>query len=96
MWNMAIPTAAQNIMPKIVTTSPKPPTVQPLISSTTFVALPLATEVLFAVFYGVMAAAAAISGNFSTEKAWDLFVKIVSKPLVDLYNEIIKALSGKP
>jgi hypothetical protein len=50
--------------------------------------------VLFAVFYGVMAAGAVISGNFSTEKAWDLFVKIVSKPLVDLYQQIIKALSG--
>jgi hypothetical protein len=50
--------------------------------------------VLFAVFYGVMAAGAVISGNFSTEKAWELFVKIVSKPLVDLYQQIIKALSG--
>jgi hypothetical protein len=49
--------------------------------------------VLFAVFYGVMAAGAVISGNFSTEKAWDLFVKIVSKPLVDLYNQITQALS---
>jgi hypothetical protein len=49
--------------------------------------------VLFAVFYGVMAVGAVISGNFSTEKAWDLFVKIVSKPLVDLYNQIINALS---
>jgi len=49
--------------------------------------------VLFAVFYGVMAAGAVISGNFSTEKAWDLFVKIVSKPLVDLYQQIINALS---
>jgi len=49
--------------------------------------------VLFAVFYGVMAAGAAISGNFSTEKAWELFVKIVSKPLVDLYQQIINTLS---
>jgi len=49
--------------------------------------------VLFAVFYGVMAAGAVISGNFSTEKAWDLFVKIVSKPLVDLYQQIINALT---
>ena len=49
--------------------------------------------VLFAIFYGVMAAGAAISGNFSTEKAWDLFVKIVSKPLVDLYQQIINTLS---
>ena len=52
--------------------------------------------VLFAIFYGVMAAGAAISGNFSTEKAWDLFVKIVSKPLVDLYQQIINALSPQP
>jgi hypothetical protein len=49
--------------------------------------------VLFAVFYGVMAAGAVISGNFSTEKAWELFVKIVSKPLVDLYQHIINTLS---
>jgi hypothetical protein len=48
--------------------------------------------VLFAVFYGVMAVGAVISGNFSTEKAFELFVKIVSKPFVDLYNEIMKAL----
>jgi len=52
--------------------------------------------VLFAVFYGVMAAGAVISGNFSTEKAWELFVKIVSKPLVDLYQQIINALSPQP
>lgn len=52
--------------------------------------------VLFAIFYGIMAAGAVISGNFSTEKAWDLFVKIVSKPLVDLYNQIINALSPQP
>ena len=52
--------------------------------------------VLFAVFYGVMAAGAVISGNFSTEKAWELFVKIVSKPLVDLYEQIINALSPQP
>jgi hypothetical protein len=49
--------------------------------------------VLFAIFYGIMAAGAVITGNFSTEKAWDLFVKIVSKPLVDLYQQIINALS---
>jgi hypothetical protein len=49
--------------------------------------------VLFAVFYGVMAAGAIISGEFSTEKAWELFVKIVSKPLVDLYQQIINTLS---
>jgi hypothetical protein len=52
--------------------------------------------VLFAVFYGVMAAGAAISGDFSTEKAWDLFAKIVSKPLVDLYQQIINTLSPQP
>jgi hypothetical protein len=44
--------------------------------------------VLFAIFYGVMAAAATITGNFSTSTAWDLFVKIVSKPLVELYKAI--------
>jgi len=44
--------------------------------------------VLFAIFYGIMAAAAAITGNFSTSTAWDLFVKIVSKPLVELYKTI--------
>jgi hypothetical protein len=49
--------------------------------------------VLFAIFYGVMAAGAVISGNFSTQQAWDLFVKIVSKPLVELYNQITQALS---
>jgi hypothetical protein len=49
--------------------------------------------VLFAVFYGVMAAGAIISGNFSTEKAWELFVAIVSRPLVELYQQIINALS---
>ena len=52
--------------------------------------------VLFAIFYGVMAAGAVISGNFSTEKAWELFIKIVSKPLVDLYQQIINALSPQP
>jgi hypothetical protein len=49
--------------------------------------------VMFAIFYGVMATGAVISGNFSTEKAFDLFVNIVTKPFVDLYNEIIKAIS---
>jgi len=44
--------------------------------------------VLFAIFYGIMAAGAVISGNFSTSTAWDLFVKIVSKPLVELYKAI--------
>jgi hypothetical protein len=51
--------------------------------------------VLFAIFYGVMAVGAIISGNFSTETAWDLFVKIVSKPLVDLYGQITQALSSQ-
>jgi hypothetical protein len=48
--------------------------------------------VLFFIFYGIMAAASAISGNFSTQTAWTLFVKIVSKPLVDLFNAIMKAI----
>ena len=49
--------------------------------------------VLFAIFYGIMAAASAISGNFNTNTAWDLFVKIVSKPLVELYQAIVNSLS---
>jgi hypothetical protein len=49
--------------------------------------------VLFVIFYGVLAAGAVISGQFSTEKAWQLFVAIVSKPLVDLYNQIIGSLT---
>jgi hypothetical protein len=49
--------------------------------------------VLFAIFYGIMAAGAAISGNFNTSTAWDLFVRIVSKPLVDLYGQITRTLS---
>jgi hypothetical protein len=49
--------------------------------------------VLFVIFYGVMAAGAVISGNFSTEKAWELFVAIVSKPLVELYQQIIGILT---
>jgi hypothetical protein len=44
----------------------------------------------FAVFYGIMAAAAAISGQFSVEKAWELFAKIVSKPLDELYKQVFK------
>jgi hypothetical protein len=44
--------------------------------------------VAFGIFYGIMAAAAAISGRFTVETAWDLFVKIVSKPLVELYNRV--------
>jgi len=52
--------------------------------------------VLFAIFYGIMAAAATITGRFSTETAWDLFVKIVSKPLVDLYKAVFGTQSGTP
>jgi len=52
--------------------------------------------VLFAIFYGIMAAAATITGQFSTETAWDLFVKIVSKPLVELYKAIFPSQSGTP
>jgi hypothetical protein len=48
--------------------------------------------VLFFIFYGIMAAASAISGNFSTQTAWTLFVKIVSKPLVDMFNAIMKSI----
>ena len=50
--------------------------------------------VLFAIFYGIMAAAATITGQFTTETAWDLFVKIVSKPLVDLYKAIFGTAAG--
>ena len=52
--------------------------------------------VLFIIFYGLMAAAATITGQFSTETAWDLFVKIVSKPLVDLYRAIFQSQTGAP
>ena len=52
--------------------------------------------VLFIIFYGIMAAAATITGQFSTETAWDLFVKIVSKPLVDLYKAIFPQQTGAP
>ena len=48
--------------------------------------------VLFFIFYGVMAAAASISGNFNAGTAWTLFAKVVSKPLVDLFNAIMKAI----
>jgi len=51
--------------------------------------------VLFAIFYGLMAVAASITGEFSTATAWDLFIKIVSKPLVDLYKAIFPQ-SGAP
>jgi hypothetical protein len=44
--------------------------------------------VAFGIFYGIMAAASAISGQFTVERAWDLFVRIVSKPLVELYNRV--------
>jgi hypothetical protein len=52
--------------------------------------------VLFAIFYGIMAAAATITGQFSTETAWDLFIKIVSKPLVELYKAIFPQQPGAP
>jgi hypothetical protein len=52
--------------------------------------------VLFAIFYGIMAVAATITGQFSTEKAWDLFVKIVSKPLVELYQAVFQSQTGTP
>jgi len=52
--------------------------------------------VLFAIFYGIMAAASIITGDFSTEKAWELFSKIVSKPLVDLYRAIFQSQTGAP
>ena len=48
--------------------------------------------VLFFIFYGIMAAASAISGNFNAGTAWTLFAKVVSKPLVDLFNAIMKAI----
>jgi len=47
-----------------------------------------ALGVMFAVFYGVIATAAVISGDFSTDKAFDLFFKIVTKPIQDLYDQI--------
>jgi hypothetical protein len=52
--------------------------------------------VLFVIFYGVMATASIITGEFSTEKAWEIFAKIVSKPLVDLYKAIFGASAGAP
>jgi len=48
--------------------------------------------VLFFIFYGIMAAAASISGSFNAGTAWTLFAKVVSKPLVDLFNAIMKAI----
>ena len=47
--------------------------------------------VLFGIFYGIMAAAAAISGRFTVEMAWELFVRIVTKPLVELLNRVLPA-----
>jgi len=47
--------------------------------------------VLFGIFYGIMAAAAAISGRFTVETAWELFVRIVTKPLVELLNRVLPA-----
>jgi TRAP-type C4-dicarboxylate transport system permease large subunit len=52
--------------------------------------------VLFIIFYGIMAAAATITGQFSTEMAWDLFIKIVSKPFVDLYKAVFPQQPGAP
>ncbi len=52
--------------------------------------------VLFGIFYGIMAAAAAISGRFTVETAWDLFVRIVSKPLVDLYHKVFPQQAETP
>jgi hypothetical protein len=52
--------------------------------------------VLFGIFYGIMAAAAAISGQFTVERAWDLFVRIVTKPLVDLYSKAFPQQAGTP
>ena len=46
--------------------------------------------VLFILFYGVMATGSIISGNFSTEQAWELFAKIVSRP----FNQIYQAIFG--
>ena len=48
--------------------------------------------VLFFIFYGIMAAAASISGSFNAGTAWTLFAKVVSKPLVDLFNAVMKAI----
>jgi len=48
--------------------------------------------VLFFIFYGIMAAAASISGSFNAGTAWTLFAKVVSKPLVDLFNAIMKSI----
>jgi hypothetical protein len=48
----------------------------------------IALAIAFAIFYGIMAVAASISGQFTVEMAWDMFARIVSKPLVDLYNRV--------
>jgi hypothetical protein len=52
--------------------------------------------VLFGIFYGIMAVAASISGRFTIETAWDLFVRIVTKPLVDLYNRVLPQQAETP
>jgi hypothetical protein len=52
--------------------------------------------VLFIIFYGIMATASIISGQFSTEKAWELFANIVSKPIVDLYRAVFGTQPGAP
>jgi hypothetical protein len=50
--------------------------------------------VLFVIFYGIMATASIISGQFSTEKAWELFANIVSKPFKDLYQAVFGTQPG--
>jgi len=52
--------------------------------------------VLFAIFYGIMATASIISGQFSSEKAWELFANIVSKPFTDLYKAVFGTQPGAP
>jgi len=50
--------------------------------------------VLFVIFYGIMATVSIISGQFSTEKAWELFAYIVSKPFKDLYQAVFGTQPG--
>jgi len=50
--------------------------------------------VLFIIFYGIMATASIITGDFSTEKAWELFANIVSKPFKDLYQAVFGTQPG--
>jgi hypothetical protein len=52
--------------------------------------------VMFGIFYGIMAAAAVISGRFTVETAWEIFVRIVTKPLVELLNRVLPAQAGTP